>query len=119
MKILYLFTLLLILSTPVSSAKQTFVNKDPSITANIVAVLEQVEKQLAMGKMDKLESTWAKAEREWQRLFDEISTAPVNKTYNHLQVSYLQFKQHQDVDAFRRDLSIAVDRLADKNIGVR
>ncbi len=69
--------------------------------------------------MDNLALSWAKAEGEWLRLFDEISAAPVNKTYNQLQVSDLQFQQHQDVDAFRRDLLIGVDRLMDKSVDVR
>lgn len=119
MKISYLFTLLLILSTPAGIAKQSFINKDQSITVNVVKMLEQLEKQLAIGQMDKLESSWATAESEWQKLFDVTSSAPLNKTYNHLQVSYLQFQNYQDVDAFRRDLRIAVNRLADKKIGVR
>ncbi len=49
MKTLCLFTLLLVLSTPVSSAKQPLVHQEPSVTANIVAVLGQVEQDLAMG----------------------------------------------------------------------
>lgn len=119
MKILYLFTLLLVLGTPASIANQPLVYQEPSRMANIVSVLEQVEQELAMEQMDNLAPSWAKAECEWQRLFDEISAAPVNKTYNQLQVSYFQFQQHQDVDAFRRDLRVAVERLMDTSFDIR
>jgi hypothetical protein len=48
MKILYLFTLLLVLGTPASIANQPLVYQEPSRMANIVSVLEQVEQELAL-----------------------------------------------------------------------
>ncbi|MBU1436782.1 MAG: hypothetical protein KKF79_05410, partial [Gammaproteobacteria bacterium] len=50
------------------------------------------------------------AEGEWQKLFAEVSEPALNKTYNQLQVSYLVFRQKQDVRMFRQKQDVRMFR---------
>jgi hypothetical protein len=111
MKQLYWGLLLIALSIPLSSAKQSLELKVPSVTGNIVQVLQQIEQELSEQNLQTLTVSWLKAEGEWQKLFAEVSEPALNKTYNQLQVSYLVFRQKQDVRMFRTDIDTALQAL--------
>jgi len=111
MKQLYLVLLLIVLSIPLSSAQQSLVVKQQLATDNIAMLLQQIDQVLAKGQAEKLPVSWAEAEVEWQKLFADAATPDLNKTYNRLQVSYLVFRQNQDVRMLRQDITTALEAL--------
>lgn len=111
MKQLYLVLLLLMLSMPLSSAQQALGQKEPLVAGAIVLVLQRMELELANGQTERLAATWASAENEWQKLFANVAEPRFNKIYNQLQISYLVFQEHQDIQTFRQDLALVLARL--------
>lgn len=111
MKQLYLVLLLIVLTIPLSSAQQSLVVKQHLATDNIAMMLLQIDQVLAKGQIAKLPVSWAEAEDEWQKLFADSPTSGLNKTYNQLQVSYLVFRQNQDVGMLRHDITTALEAL--------
>lgn len=111
MKQLYLILLLVTLSIPLSSAHQSLVVKQQLATDNIAMMLQKIDQVLAKGQTEKLPVSWVAAEDEWQKLFADAPTPSLNKTYNQLQVSYLVFRQNQDVSILRQDIATALDAL--------
>ncbi|OBP13428.1 hypothetical protein A5320_19190 [Rheinheimera sp. SA_1] len=111
MKQLYLILLLVTLSIPFSSAQQSMVMKQQSAADNIAVMLQQIDLVLAKRQTEKLPVSWVEAEDEWQKLFADEPTPGLNKIYNQLQVSYLVYRQNQDVSMLRQDIAAALEAL--------
>lgn len=114
MKFFFLFVIVLILCTPVSSAKQPAGYNDTAVKGDIVELLLCIEQNLNSKQSDKLSSTWTETEDKWNLLFELSSTPQLNKIYNQLQVSYLLFQKQKKIEAFRRDLHVAVNFLTNE-----
>jgi hypothetical protein len=111
MKQLYLILLLVTLSIPLSSAQQSMVMKQQSAADNIAVMLQQIDLVLAKRQTEKLPVSWVEAEDEWQKLFADEPTPSLNKIYNQLQVSYLVYRQNQDINMLRQDIAAALEAL--------